>query len=116
MNQSVSLQHVLSMVEKTCSKQWGVACTDAVQTAIRSLPRTESCIHKHEVFQSVTVQIEHLVQCLNEQASSMKDAEIDDIVALQRSARLLTDQVEKLANLKDNHLMKQLQSIRVFKS
>ena len=93
--------------------QWGLACTDAVQAAVRSLPRDgrQPSQIKAAAFRDVFAQIEDLIESMDKLAKWMRDAETDDIVELQRVAKRVSEKVRNLVGLKGDHLMKQYNSI-----
>ena len=115
---TVRLEDVISVIDKTISRQWGTACTDAVQTAIKSLPsnvssqESEASLEKNAAFQRVFAQSEDLFLTMDSLARWMKDAERDDIVELLRISKHMSAKTRQLAELNVSHLSEQLKSIR----
>ena len=121
MGMFVDVDHVTTAIDET-GKNWGIAKTDALKDAVQKLPvfvpghRTEANAARQLAFDRVRHDAEQLDESLDELARWMKDAEPDDIVELQRMAKVVSKKVNDIVGLRADHLRKQYNSIMASKN
>ena len=123
MGRLVDLTNVMWAIDSATTLRYGASCRETVQDAVRDVPSppfvpspSEAASQKRAAFNGVFAQGQALTESLEKLAKWMEDAETDDIVELQRIAKRVSEKVNQVVGLKENRLMKQLQSIRASKN
>lgn len=125
MGMFVDVDHVTTVIDET-GKNWGTFYTDSLKDAVQKLPvfvpgqdvpsPSEAAVARSKAFSRVRMAGEDLSESLGALADYVRDADVTEVASLQQMAKMVSDNVEKLVNLKDGQLMKQLQSIRASKN